>query len=227
MSVVIALGHKARQGKGEVVAKFQELAGYLGLTFEKISFADALREEVKAKAEELFYNRYGTLGQAHFDGHEAMRTICEYFGQPFDENPLVDKVYPWGKQRKLYQFYGTEYRRAQDEDYWVKRAEEKIYASKADVIGFDDLRFVNEYDMIGRLGGLRVKISRLGWVSDVPEHVSETALDGYQFDASIAVADGRLPMLQALAAGLFSHATFPLLEERWNRGTSTDIVRAA
>lgn len=53
--------------------------------------------------------------------------------------------------RRLLQWYGTEYRRAQDPDYWVKQIE-SVLNHAMDVV-ISDIRFPNEADMIHRHGG--------------------------------------------------------------------------
>lgn len=92
-------------------------------------------------------------------------------------------------ERKLFQWWGTDYRRAQDPDYWVTVAEEQ--AIRIDAAGFTpvftDVRFPNEADMIVKHGGLLVQVMagapiremRLGMPP--PTHESETALDNYSW----------------------------------------------
>jgi hypothetical protein len=204
--LIIGLGHKARQGKGECVQALLQANqdGRFG-KITTLSFAGALREEVMAAAHQLYEQNFGP--DHPFNGHAAMRMVCAYFDQPFEENPLVDATYPYGKQRVLLQWYGTEYRRAQDKDYWVKRGMYSAANSGADLVVFDDVRFPNEYTYIGAAGGVRVKVSRLGWKSDVPEHESETALNDHAFDVSLAVADGRLPLLKSTFVHLVGELT--------------------
>jgi hypothetical protein len=71
---------------------------------------------------------------------------------------------------------------------------------KAAVVVFDDLRFPNEYAAIQYRGGYCVKVSRLGWKSSVPQHISKTILDDHarlrhpsrreEWRASPALLDG-------------------------------------
>jgi hypothetical protein len=221
---MIGLGHKAQQGKGEFVKAVMAANGdgRYGKVV-KLSFADGLREEVTELAISIWVAHFGDMP---IDGHHALHMVCAYFDQPFDENPLINETYPWGKQRVLLQWYGTEYRRAANQDYWSDKGMARAAESGADLVIFDDVRFPNEYDPIGDAGGLRVKLSRLGFLSDVPEHISETALNDYPFDAQIAVANGRLPLLQALAVALTDEVTsWPM--KRLEHGTHQNISRAA
>ena len=91
-------------------------------------------------------------------------------------------------ERKLQQWWGTDYRRAEDPDYWVRLAEHRAEVLEAETgltPVFTDVRFPNEADMITRHGGLLVQVLagkkirevRLGM--EPPQHESETALAGY------------------------------------------------
>ncbi len=199
MPLIIGLGHKARQGKGEV-------AGYIKRTFgnslhiEIHSFATALRVELAELGKSMWARRYPN---APFDGHEANRLICEEFGIPFDENPPIDALNPWGKQRKLQQLYATEYRRAQDPDYWKNKAFNVVDYSRADVIVFDDMRFENEFGEVEYRDGFTWDVERVGWKSDVPVHASELQLDGAPFYVRTGARDGNLGMLMTLADTTF------------------------
>ena len=100
------------------------------------------------------------------------------------------------------QLYGTEFRRAQDPDYWVKiaarRAQELIDEGKFPYI--TDARFPNEVLGLSAIGGLSVRLDvdpdeqarrlrqRDGRVPSFEElnHPSETALDDYDdFDIRV------------------------------------------
>jgi len=82
--------------------------------------------------------------------------------------------------RRILQWWGTEYRRAQDPDYWTKAWGRKI--SEYDVeqihVLVDDVRFMNELNVIKEHGGLIVKIERPGF-DGANNHASETSLDDY------------------------------------------------
>jgi hypothetical protein len=129
----------------------------------RISFADQLRFEV-----EEFLNQ----------------------GEPLDvlwSKPYSEPV------RRLLQWWGTDFRRAENPNYWVEKAEQQ--AHWADMDGklpvFTDARFPNEADMIVRNGGIIVRVlaptevrtQRLGQLP--PEHLSETAMDEYAADMHI------------------------------------------
>jgi hypothetical protein len=197
--LLIGLGHKAKQGKGEV-------ATYLKRTYSKVlnievhSFATAIRAELHDEATRLWVDKYSP--KVPIIGHEALRLVCAQYGIEFDENPSIDVLNPWGKQRRLQQIYAR-MRRDEDEDYWVKRAMPLVDSSKADVIIFDDMRKENEFAEIKARDGYTIKVSRLGWLSDVPPHESETALNDAPFDVLVGALDGHLRMLLTLADAAF------------------------
>jgi hypothetical protein len=201
--LIIGLGHQAQHGKDTFAQTIYD--AYRGvLDIRLASFADPLRAEVTQAAYDIWEEIAYPKGL--FNPQEALRMLCYRHGVPFDPEAPVDQDYPWGKQRKLYQWWGTEFRRAQDPDYWVNQAEDHILqaeADGADTIIFRDMRFHNEFDLIGRLGGSRVKISRMGWESNVPQHISETELKDRVFDLHLGVADGQLDLLKALAVPVF------------------------
>jgi hypothetical protein len=91
-----------------------------------------------------------------------------------DPNPPMDDPYcPLGKQRVFLQWYGTEFRRSVNQDYWVNQVAEQIKEDQPDVALISDLRFMNEMQWVQRFGEC-VRIDRPG----VPHsaHESEKAL---------------------------------------------------
>jgi len=100
--------------------------------------------------------------------------------------------------RRILQWWGTEYRRAQDPDYWTKawgRKVEQFDLANIHVL-VDDVRFMNELNVIREHGGLIVKIERPGF-DGANNHASETSLDEYQaWDRGI-VNDGTLAEFKA------------------------------
>ena len=80
--------------------------------------------------------------------------------------------------RRLLQFWGTDFRRAEDPDYWVKRGLEAADASYADFVVFSDTRFPNEVDAVLERGGHVILVeateeTRIERIGVVPEHASE------------------------------------------------------
>jgi len=73
---------------------------------------------------------------------------------------LWHKPYP-DEIRRLLQWWGTEYRRAEDENYWVKKGIERIedVYEFYDLVVVTDVRFGNEADAIHALGGIVLEVT--------------------------------------------------------------------
>ncbi len=95
----------------------------------------------------------------------------------------VDKHFDWHKAyspRQIMQWWGTEYRRAQDSDYWIRQVHDRIIAGqrhdrllrqeKSWVIM--DVRFQNEADIVHDLSGILVVVERK--TRPVSKHQSES-----------------------------------------------------
>ena len=170
--LVIGFGHRARQGKNTAAQAVLD-ACPLETQVRMYSFAEALKKEVR-----YVCNKWG--GQ-----HEMIAAWRE-------AGFLPDWVkYEEPKPRPLLQWWGTDYRRKQDPDYWVKRLRKTLDDHKPDVALITDVRFRNEVDFIHSVGGFVVKVERIG-APDVivQEHASEAELDKYTgWDFFIRAAD--------------------------------------
>ena len=61
--------------------------------------------------------------------------------------------------REELQWHGAEFRRAQDEYYWIRQLQEEIVINQRNrSIVITDVRFSNEVDLIKRLGGVVVRL---------------------------------------------------------------------
>jgi hypothetical protein len=129
----------------------------------------------------------------------------------YDNHAATDIPYPihfpeWvkdedGKPRTLLQWWGTDYRRAQDPNYWVKRLQETLDRDNPEIALITDVRFRNEADTIHKMGGFLVKVTRTTKPDvKVPAHPSEQDLDGYKgWDFTIKAATIRECHEQAAA----------------------------
>ncbi len=133
-----------------------------------------------------------------------------------DEEPLRSQVRP------VLQVWGTEFRRAQDPDYWVKQAALKIDSAAGPFV-FNDVRFQNEIDLLHERGFVVIKVDMS--VEDVLvyteargeprevtlarlSHASEREWQEAEFDAVI-------PSVRGDMQGLYD-AIERILEERIN-----------
>lgn len=166
----VGFGYKAEHGKdtacGAIVRIFGDLYGV-----RHYAFGDALRSEVAAA---VFDQWMQDMRDEPFDAAHAMEHMCKLAAVNFDPAAPVLPGYPFGKQRALYQWWGTEYRRAEDEHYWVKRLEERIRREAPAYAVISDMRFENEFYFCD----YRVRMDRPGYfVFPGSNHVSECALD--------------------------------------------------
>lgn len=130
---------------------------------ERMSFAYALKEEVAWAL---------TTSGVSSESREAERRVREVLSSipkdllglllssRLDEviHLLVDPKTK-GHFRDLQQWWGTEYRRAQDENYWVNQLVAKISNSEGSVF-VDDCRFPNEYEALADAGFTFIRLER-------------------------------------------------------------------
>jgi hypothetical protein len=199
---------------------------------QHLAFADALYREANQWLTTSEGKRFRGLGGILLNGgytvdegegfKERISPAGLYLGKPTwdrepvilphwvtpDPNPEVNERAPHGKHPKLLQWWGTEYRRTQDPEYWVKALVKGINP-KADIVLVTDMRFENEATTIKKIGGYTVQVSRLN-VDGTPfvdpmrpaDHISEIQLGGYNYDFKITVKTGDLVLLEEWAITL-------------------------
>jgi hypothetical protein len=185
-TIIIGFGYKARHGKDTAVKAIVEARAEL-YDVRRYAFADELKREA-----------------SQLDQYEW----CLRHGIPYDENPAMDDPLCQtkdGKQRAFLQWYGTEYRRAKDPYYWVKRLAARIAAEKPQVALISDMRFKNEFFWVKSQDGYTVKVSRHGYHDSSMNnaHPSEVDLDGIDFDYEITCLDGEVDQLRKDAVTVF------------------------
>lgn len=218
--LILGLGNKARHGKDSFAKAIDShyaiqaaaagrhgLMNYKPIVVQHHAFADALYKEVN----QWLATAEGTLwrnGVHRPTGHFVQEAVAiPDWVQP-DPNPEASSRAPLGKHAKLLQWWGTEYRRNQDQMYWVKQWKAGINP-KANIVLSTDMRFSNEAEAIKQVGGFTINVSRLN-ADGTPfvdpsrdkNHVSETQLDGYNFDFRISVKTGDLVLLEEWAITL-------------------------
>lgn len=118
--------------------------------------------------------------------------------------PMDDPLCPYGKQRTLLQWWGGEYRRGVDENYWIKRLAKRIAEEKPEIALISDVRYPNEVAFCQKYGEAikvdRPGLSPLRGASGV--HASELALADFQGWDDVIVNDSDLETLRERA--LFS-----------------------
>lgn len=154
---VIGLTGYAGSGK-DLVGALLSMRG-----FKRIAFADPLRAEVA----ELLRSGDPAPSKLDDDLQDVINSRFVTVEQLYAK-PTSDVV------RAILQQWGTEHRRGQDLDYWIKIADDRVKILGNDPIVVTDVRFQNEVDWVHSLGGEVWRINRPS--TGGMDHVSE-ALD--------------------------------------------------
>lgn len=174
-----------------------------GRTIIYTSFAQALRNEIVEIIAFYTRNPYLTAEQyadefgCSVDDEDMLETILDELYKSVDYEITLINVYEHTPvMRKLLQFWGSDVRRKQDKNYWVKKMRKHInslrHSNPYAVICITDGRFPNELNLINNLKGITVKVdidedihlARLASRGDKVDssqlhHVSENALHNY------------------------------------------------
>lgn len=181
--MLIGVSGKARSGKGVFAQVAKEEYGA-----RIISFATGVKEECAS-----FLNRVGVPWRPeNLYGEnlhrEEMFPINDLM---YEDIPCFQTILPMSVEngdkryisfRTLLQWWGTEYRRSQDINYWVKRALAKCKNdSSSKLFVFDDLRFENEAEILMVNDACLVRIERPNNPHTVSnsDHPSEISLDDW------------------------------------------------
>lgn len=215
--LLLGFGAKARQGKDTAAEAIRDYYDRRNVHLQHVQtrvgvfkFATALYQEVNKVlgnqgSENFFRRRKVWVGPTRSDFIDLPNWV-----QP-EPNPEISDLAPYGKHSKLLQWWGTEFRRAQDPDYWTKKLFASIPAN-LDIAIVTDVRFPNEVDGIKQRGGYTVNVQRLRedgtpyFSSDRSvDHPSETALDGYNWDFYIKTKEVVLKGEMAITLAEYLH----------------------
>jgi len=157
--MIIGLSGYARSGKDSVAEYLVQHHG-----FTRLAFADNLKQ--------LLYDVNPIILSG---GDERVQSFVDYFG--WDESKKIPEV------RELLQRLGESARERIGQDVWINAVLKE--AEGLDRVVISDVRYQNEANAIRfDAGGKLIRIIRYG-VSSANDHISETDLDNYSFDASI------------------------------------------
>ncbi len=134
--------------------------------FTRVNFKDALVAEMK----KLLPNTLKSLGEMYSLSVEEL----------FQAKPAV--------MRALMQEYGTEVRRADDANYWVRQWKETVSGIGKHIV-VDDVRFFNELSALTEMDGVLIRIVRSD-ITSGGEHQSETEQTKFVEDFTIEASHG-------------------------------------
>lgn len=223
MTYVIGFGFRMRSGKDSAIEAIIKQRGsnapedYKNLHWDirRYGFGDELKREVTqaALAAGGMEHLFGTWELMQENGNFI--EFPEWVRQRYEADPdMSDPLCPLGKQRALLQFWGTEFRRNVNPQYWVNKLAQRIVKEKPEVALIADIRFQNEMDFVKNQSGDVVRVDRPS-LGPLPAdaHPSESSLakvPDEEWDR-VLVNDGTLEEFQIKALEMFD--TFMELQE--------------
>ena len=224
---LLGVGHRARQGKDTVAGFISDMRKNV----YTLHFVDALYKEVRNKERKyplvIQCGTNASPGSGKYymllDNAEEGRYLCfrpenvMYLHQLFVQRGIAEYMGMNEKDAPMLQFWGTDFRRAQDPDYWVKRTNEQVQWLRenfrevpADIyIVVSDTRFKNEVAYIKNNGGYYIRVVRLSAAakpyvdpSRDPNHPSEIDIKDEEPYCTLVALSGDLPTLKSSTATL-------------------------
>lgn len=135
------------------------------------------------------------------------------------------------KLRNILQYYATEFRRAQDPNYWTNAMDTLIvqHAMDADVIILPDVRFINELQyVLGKRLNLAIRIEPYpDYVyDDNSTHTSETELDDHMksFHQIYKPKYGKI-FLKSIAHTVYNKTVHPFLKHNLDFNSTNRILK--
>lgn len=202
--MIIGFAGKAASGKTTAARYIQ---GQLDSDIVILPMAQMLRQEVEdfirtvdgeTNVPLIYGDQDDKVKIFYIDEQRAMEQCPVWAGFMADHQEIQDRPGQTAVSvRRILQWWGTEYRRTQDPDYWTKAWERKLseYNLRKTHILVDDVRFINELNVIKKHGGTFIKIERPGF-NGANNHSSENSLDGYDGWNLILCNDGSLEEFQ-------------------------------
>lgn len=198
--MIIGFAGKAASGK-TTAARY--LAQQLGETISVLPMAAMLRREIEDflqqvgatdKTALLYGDQQDKLTEFVVDESRAQRACPQWHEFVRENNQLQQQPgLTVVNVRRILQWWGTEYRRHQDPDYWTKAWEQAFrkLGSVTDHVLVDDVRFINEVEVIRCNGGVLVRVERPGY-HGANDHSSENSLDDFTDWDLVLCNDGNL-----------------------------------
>lgn len=196
---IILMSGKKRSGKNTFAERMIENIKKDGKTYEMLSFAKHLKEN-SYNDTLILTERINNL----FDEIERESVFLNdnvYYKKLKNELYTTKKDFGDGEKtlvsRSILEFYGTQiFRDRVDEDYWIKCTYNDIkdkVNKGVDYIFLTDCRFENEinyiYDKLSKSTNINIVRVNRPSLNDTNTHISNTALDNYEYFNLIATQD--------------------------------------
>lgn len=218
-SILVSFSGKIGSGKDTVAPLVFELEG-----FEDVShrfFARGVKEEVETifkiiRCSENFDEAVNRIIEIHGVSEQDAFQMGLYLYDEVRENLELTSYIKTKKVRSSLQYWGTDTRRKQDDNYWVKKTMRHVFKDLAEglSVSMTDSRFPNEMDAIVKYGGKAVRLNvseeeqarrimsrdNVVVTEEARSHISETALDNYPHFHAIVDTDGKSPQEVAVEA---------------------------
>jgi hypothetical protein len=178
----IALIGEPGSGKSSIAQALCLLRPLEHLKPERRSFAGPLKDEVA----------HAIASTEEEEWHSARGETTEQIIRRLMDDPDRKDLF-----RPILQWWGTEFRRGQDENYWLKKFEKSInFGATGGFYIVDDLRFNNEYDLLKKYDFTVVLLESGQTTRPVQAHASEVDWKTWTPDYVLSYEPG--PAHQAL-----------------------------
>jgi len=160
----IGIGGKKESGKTTVANYYQ-----FEFKFQEMGFSDPLNDVLTV---------LNPFVMIQASGHDMLRYAEVVGSRGFTKAKEIPEV------RRLLQYIGTEVGRQMfHEDFWVDIVAERVsrLTDEGHNVALTGVRYKNEIDMVRRLGGSTLYITRPG-ISEISEHASENSLTADDFE---------------------------------------------
>ncbi len=222
--MILSFRGKLKAGKSTLKGLVAELLQAKGMRVQYLSFAEPLKVEVYDWWHRIANTEYYYDSQEAWDAdHDILAAFVKARGEemrglkspnlliPVWGDILPQEKVDWVNQNKdslrpILQWWGTDYRRSQDENYWVKQLDAQVDDSLVNMI--DDCRFPNEYAVLKTHAEFYdILVQRPGFDGD--GHASETSLPPSEFVPDYIIQnDSNMDDLRAKACNLVESILF-------------------
>jgi len=211
--ILLGFGNRSRNGKDTACLGIVEWCNRHDFPVLHANFADALKIEVTDAIRAA-----GSVEDLLAQGAAPGVSIPSWV-QP-TPNAELEPLSPFGKHVKLLQWWGGDYRRASDENYWLDRWWPKVVDFDGVVVASDS-RYLSESIGIMERGGYNVNVRRLNEdgtqffdLSRSATHRSEIELDSWNWDFRIIGGHGQQDLVKMQAVQVLK---FIMKEKGWTK----------